>query len=88
MSISLGYERIINDKRISIEVDDSDDPWVTLKFQGCPEVVRLKASGGISDTNPMDFDALYEEYKANGGTQSRVKWEAFIKAMQKQTSWF
>ena len=26
-------------------MDDSNDPWVTLKFQGCPEVVRFKASG-------------------------------------------
>ena len=25
-------------------MDDSDDPWVTLKFQGYPEVVRFKAS--------------------------------------------
>ena len=45
LALSLGYERIVNDKRITIQVDDSDDPWVTLKFQGCPEVVRFKASG-------------------------------------------
>ena len=45
LALSLGYERIVKDKRITIQVDDSDDPWVTLKFQGCPEVVRLKASG-------------------------------------------
>ena len=47
LALSLGYERIVNDKRISIEVDDSDDPWVTLKFQGCHEVVRFKASGEV-----------------------------------------
>lgn len=45
LALSLGYERIVKDKRITIDVDDSDDPWVTLKFQGCPEVVRFKASG-------------------------------------------
>ena len=44
LALSLGYERIVNDKRITIQVDDSDDPWVTLKFQGCPQVVRSKAS--------------------------------------------
>ena len=44
LALSLGYERIVKDKRITIQVDDSDDPWVTLKFQGCPEVVRFKAS--------------------------------------------
>ena len=45
LALSLGYERIVKDKRITIHVDDSDDPWVTLKFLGCPEVVRFKDSG-------------------------------------------
>ncbi len=31
---NLGYQRIVNDKRITIDVYDSGDPWVTLKFQG------------------------------------------------------
>lgn len=44
LAMRLGYERIVKDKRIIIQVDDSDDPWVSLKFQGCPEVVRFKAS--------------------------------------------
>lgn len=44
LALSLGYERIVKDKRISIDVDDSDDPWVTLKFQGCLETIRIKAS--------------------------------------------
>ena len=45
LALSLGYERIVKDKRITISVDDSDDPWVTLKFEGTPEIVRFKASG-------------------------------------------
>ena len=40
----LGYERIVKDNRITIEVEESDDPWVTLKFEGCPEIVRFRAS--------------------------------------------
>lgn len=44
LALSLGYERIVKDKRITIEVDDSDDPWVTLKLPGCSEVVRCRAS--------------------------------------------
>ena len=47
LALSLGYERIVNDKRITIDVDDTDDPWVMLKFQGRPEVVRFKASGEV-----------------------------------------
>ena len=45
LALSLGYERIVKDKRITIQVDDSGDPWVTLKFQGRPEIIRIKASG-------------------------------------------
>ena len=45
LALSLGYERIVKDKRITIDVDDSDDPWVTLKFDNCPRIVRFKASG-------------------------------------------
>ena len=44
LALSLGYKRIVKDKRIIIEVDDSDDPLLTLKFQGSPEVVRFMAS--------------------------------------------
>ena len=44
LALSLGYERIVKDKRITIEVDDSDDPWVILKLEGCPEVYKIKAS--------------------------------------------
>ena len=44
LALILGYERIVKDKRITIEVEDSDDPWVTLKFLGCSEVAKFKAS--------------------------------------------
>ena len=71
LALSLGYERIVKDKRITIEVDDSDDPRVTLKFQGCPEVVRFKASGEAdtaSETPEFQkeieviFDAVHQSY--------------------------
>jgi hypothetical protein len=62
LALSLGYERIVNDKRITIQVDDSDDPWVTLKFQGSPEVVRFKASGeadaALIDIPPASQDEI------------------------------
>lgn len=43
LAMRLGYERIVNDKRILISVEESDDPVVTLKVQG-GEDVRFKAS--------------------------------------------
>lgn len=47
LALSLGYERIVKDKRITINVDESDDPWVILKYQGSPEVLRFKASDDV-----------------------------------------
>lgn len=61
LALSLGYERIVNDKRISIEVEESDDPWVTLKFQGCPEVVRFKASGELDAVLSEKIPAMQDE---------------------------
>lgn len=63
LALSLGYERIVKDKRITIQVDDSDDPWVTLKFQGCPEVVRIKASGEADTALAADASELRDDIK-------------------------
>lgn len=43
LAMRLGYERIVKDKRILITVEESDDPVVTLKVQGC-EDIRFRAS--------------------------------------------
>ena len=61
LALSLGYERIVKDKRITIEVEDSDDPLVTLKFQGCPEVVRFKASVKTGAVLAENIPALHNE---------------------------
>ena len=39
----LGYERIVNDKRILISIEESDDPVVTIHVHG-REDIRFKAS--------------------------------------------
>ena len=63
MALSLGYEWIVKDKRITIQVDDSDDPWVTLKFQGRPEVIRIKASGEADAALAADASELRDDIK-------------------------
>ena len=63
LALSLGYERIIKDKRITIEVDEADDPWVTLKIQGHPDVVRIKASGDANGVELNEIPALQEEIR-------------------------
>lgn len=62
MALYLGYERIVKDKRITIDVDDSDDPCVTLKFQNCPEVIRFKASEN-NDTVAEQIPFMQDEIK-------------------------
>lgn len=49
LALSIGY-KLINDKRFTLEVEDSDDPWVTLKVLGHDDI-RFKAS-----VNPEDND--------------------------------
>jgi len=63
LALSLGYERIVKDKRITIQVDDSDDPWVTLKFQGRPEIIRIKASGEADAALTADASELRDDIK-------------------------
>ncbi len=63
LALSLGYERIVKDKRITINVDDSDDPCVTLKFQGRPEVIRIKASGEADAALAADASELRDDIK-------------------------
>ena len=49
LALSIGY-KLINDKRFTLEVEDSDDPWVTLKVEGCDDV-KFKASNKSSEEN-------------------------------------
>ena len=68
LAMRLGYERIVNDKRITISVEESDDPVVTLKVQGC-EDIRFKASDDfecVSARNQKEIkeiiDAVHQAY--------------------------
>ena len=58
----LGYERIVNDKRITISIDDSDDPWVTLKVEGHDDI-RFKASGNVAVSDLSAFPEIQNEIK-------------------------
>ncbi|MDD4590758.1 MAG: hypothetical protein PHG06_10075 [Parabacteroides sp.] len=56
----LGYERIVNDKRILISVEESDDPVVTLKVQG-GEDIRFRASDNTESFPKMNLDVEIKE---------------------------
>ena len=49
LALSLGYERIINDKRTTIQVDDSDDPWVTFKASGEADAAMAEKISTMQD---------------------------------------
>lgn len=63
LALSLGYERIFKDKRITIKVDEAEDPWVTLKIQGCPEVIRFKASCDANEVESNIVPAMQKDIK-------------------------
>ena len=62
LAMRLGYERIVNDKRILISVVESDDPLVKLKIHGC-EVISFKASCGLDEPFMEDVSEFRKEIK-------------------------
>lgn len=64
LALSLGYERIVKDKRITIEVDEAEEPWVTLKIQGYPDVVRFKAADDVNEVELNTIPAMQEDLQA------------------------
>ena len=62
LAMRLGYERIVKDKRIQISVEDSDDPWVTIKIDGS-EDIRFKASKEFEKVECLKNPELRDEIR-------------------------
>lgn len=62
LAMQLGYERIVNDKRIQISVEDSDSLWVTLKIKGHDDI-RFKASNSVDDIEIISIPELQNEIR-------------------------
>ncbi len=67
LALNLGYQRIVNDKRINISIDDkqySDDVIISISIDGLSKTICYKASEGLSQ-NDMDCldEVKYEEIK-------------------------
>lgn len=60
LAMRLGYERIVKDKRILISVEDSDNPWVTLKIDGSEEI-RIKASEELEEVELSAIPEICDE---------------------------
>lgn len=59
--MQLGYERLVNDKRIVIEIEESDDPLVIIKAKDYSECIRFKASDALKVLNSGAISCLHEE---------------------------
>lgn len=60
LALNLGYQRIVNDKRINISIDDkqkSDDVMVSISINGFSSPICYKASEGLGQN---DIDSLDE----------------------------
>ena len=60
LALNMGYQRIVNDKRINISIDDKqflDDVMVSIGFDGISRPICYKASEGLSQN---DQDCLDE----------------------------
>ena len=62
LAMRLGYERIVKDKRILISVEESDDPWVTLKIDG-NEDLRFNASEELVEVKSLKNHEMHDEIK-------------------------
>ena len=67
LALNLGYQRIVNDKRINISINDKrypDDVMISISIDGFSKPICYKASEGLSQN---DMDSLgengYEEIK-------------------------
>ena len=60
LAMRLGYERIVKNVGILISIEDSDDPWITLKVQGCGDL-RFKASENEDKMHLQAMPELQEE---------------------------
>lgn len=60
LALNLGYQRIVNDKRINISIDDkkyADDVMISICVEGFSKSICYKASEGLSQN---DLDCLDE----------------------------
>lgn len=82
LAINLGYQRIVNEKRINLSIDDkrySDDVLISISVAGFSKSICYKASEGLSEN---DMDCLVE----NGYEEIKIIVDAVHQAYIRATS--
>ena len=80
LALHLGYERIVNDKRINISIDDKqypDDVLISISVDGFSKPICFKASVGLSQN---DMDCLDDIGCENIKTIADAVHQAYIQA--------
>ena len=80
LALNLGYQRIVNDKRINISIDDkqySDDVMISINIDGFPSPICYKASEGLP---PNGMDCLDENGYDNIKMIADVVHQSYIQA--------
>ncbi len=80
LALNLGYQRIVNDKRINISIDDkqySDDVIVSINIDGFSMPICYRASEGLSQN---DMDCLGENGYDEINAIVDAVYQAFIDA--------
>ena len=62
LAMRLGYERIVKEKRMLISIEDSNDPWVTLKVQGHDDI-RFNAAVNAAEIAISSLPEMQNEIK-------------------------
>lgn len=80
LALNLGYQRIVNDKRINISIDDRqylDDVMISISIENFSKPISYRASEGLSRN---DMDSLnengYEDIKIIVGAVHQAYIEA------------
>lgn len=66
LALNLGYQRIVNDKRINISIDDkqhSDDVIISIVVAGLSKSICYKASEGLSQSEMDYLKECFEDIK-------------------------
>lgn len=66
LALNLGYQRIVNDKRINISIDDQqypDDVMISLCVDGASSPICYKVSEGLSQNDMDNLDENDEGIK-------------------------
>ena len=77
LAMQLGYERIVKDKRILISIDETDDPWVTLKVQGHDEI-RFRVSDNPDEVKMESIPEMQNEIRTIMGAVH----QAYLKSLE------